>query len=87
MLGLLMGAGAAVAREWPPMCFGLPRWSSKSPVDIVSSCRSLRRSESQRLGSAAAKRLPIEEFVLDAPYSRFTETLRNVKALIDTARS
>src|SRR5262249_39134811 len=27
----------------------------------------------------------IEEFVLDAPYSRFTETLRNVKASIDNA--
>ena len=26
----------------------------------------------------------IEEFVVDAPYSRFTETLRNVKALIDS---
>ena len=29
----------------------------------------------------------IEEFVLDAPYSRFTETLRNLKALIDATQS
>ena len=27
----------------------------------------------------------IEEFVLDEPYSRFAETLRNIKALIDAA--
>jgi polysaccharide biosynthesis transport protein len=28
----------------------------------------------------------IEEFVLDAPFSRFTETLRNVKVLIGSAQ-
>jgi polysaccharide biosynthesis transport protein len=28
----------------------------------------------------------VEEFVLDAPYSRFTETLRNLKALISAAQ-
>jgi succinoglycan biosynthesis transport protein ExoP len=32
----------------------------------------------------SAKSIFIEEFVLDAPYSRFTETLRNLKALINT---
>jgi succinoglycan biosynthesis transport protein ExoP len=34
-----------------------------------------------------AKSRLIEEFVLDAPYSRFTETLRNIKALIDTGQN
>jgi succinoglycan biosynthesis transport protein ExoP len=30
--------------------------------------------------------MPLEEFVLDAPYSRFTETIRNVKALVTAAQ-
>ena len=33
-----------------------------------------------------AKSGPIEEYVLDAPYSRFTEALRGIKALIDANR-
>jgi succinoglycan biosynthesis transport protein ExoP len=38
------------------------------------------------LPQTPAKSIPIEEYVLDAPYSRFTETLRNLKALINTAQ-
>ena len=87
MLGLFLGAGAAVAREWAATCFGLPRWSSKSPVYIVLSYRWLRRTGSERLGSMAAPNSKlIEEFVLDAPYSRFTETFRNLKAWINAAQ-
>ena len=33
-----------------------------------------------------SKRTPLEEYVLDAPFSRFTESLRNVKASIGAAQ-
>jgi len=44
------------------------------------------RAKRKRTAWFRTKSKPIEEFVLDAPYSRFTETLRDVKALIGTAQ-
>ena len=38
------------------------------------------------LANSFAKSGPIEEYVLEAPYSRFTEALRGIKALIDANR-
>jgi polysaccharide biosynthesis transport protein len=76
MLGLFLGAGAAVGKEWVADVFRTPK-----AVEQVTGNKCVV------LPLAEAKSTPIEELVLDAPYSRFTEALRNVKAQIDTNRS
>ena len=87
MLGLFFGAGAVVAREWAVDVFRTPK-----AVEQVTSMHCVMlpmvRAKRQRAAGfwGGTRTLPLEEFVLDAPYSRFTETLRNVKALIDTAQ-
>ena len=86
MLGLFLGAGAAVAREWAADVFRTPK-----VVEQVTDlhCVILPMVKAKRERTAwfrSTKPMPIEEFVLDAPYSRFTETLRDVKALISTAQ-
>jgi polysaccharide biosynthesis transport protein len=73
MLGLFLGLGAALGREWLADVFRTTR-SVEQITD--KSCVILPR--------VAARSALVEEFVIDAPYSRFTETLRDVKALIDT---
>jgi succinoglycan biosynthesis transport protein ExoP len=72
MFGLFLGAGAAMGREWLADVFWTP-----AAVEQVTEmhCVALPMVESRgRL---------IEEHVLAAPYSRFAEALRNIKALID----
>src|SRR5882757_255945 len=76
MLGLFLGAGAAVGKEWVADVFRTPK-----AVEQVTGNKCVV------LPLAEAKSTPMEELVLDAPYSRFTEALRNVKAQIDTNRS
>lgn len=76
MLGLFLGAGAAVGKEWVADVFRTPK-----AVEQVTGNKCVV------LPLAGANSTPIEELVLDAPYSRFTEALRNVKAQIDTNRS
>jgi polysaccharide biosynthesis transport protein len=82
--GLFLGAGTAIAREWAAGVFRSPKG-----VEQVTNlhCLVLPKIKAKReeKGSLFAKPMPVEEFVLDAPYSRFTETLRGVKALIKTA--
>lgn len=75
MLGLFLGAGAAVGREWVADVLRTPK-----AVEQVTG------SKCVVLPQIEAKSTPMEEFVLDAPYSRFTEALRKVKAEIDTNR-
>lgn len=75
MLGLFLGAGAAVGKEWVADVLRTPK-----AVEQVTGTKCVV------LPLVAAKATPMEEFVLDAPYSRFTEALRNVKAQIDTNR-
>lgn len=76
MLGLFLGAGAAIGREWVADVFRTPK-----AVEQVTGNKCVV------LPLAEAKSTPIEELVLDAPYSRFTEALRKVKAEIDSNRS
>lgn len=76
MLGLFLGAGAAVGKEWVADVFRTPK-----AVEQVTGNKCVV------LPLVEAKSTPMEEFVLDAPYSRFTEALRNVKAQIDTNRN
>jgi polysaccharide biosynthesis transport protein len=72
---LLLGTGAAVGREWM--------------ADVLRTPKAVEQVTGKRcvvLPSIEAKSGPIEEYVLDAPYSRFTEALRGIKALIDANR-
>jgi polysaccharide biosynthesis transport protein len=96
VLGLFMGAGAAIARELSIdvfrtaddiekatgiQCLGLlpiVTGNRKRALSLHASTRS-RRTPSDATQS-------IEEFVLEAPYSRFAETLRNVNVAINTAQ-
>ena len=73
MFGLFLGVGAAVGREYVADVFRTPEAVEQATGLIAWCCR-----------WSEAKATPMEEFVLDAPYSRFTEALRNVKAQIDT---
>ena len=85
MLGLFLGAGAAVGREWLADVFRTPK-AVEQVTGIHSVVLPMVEAKQERAAwFRKTKRMPIEEFVLDAPYSRFTETLRNVKALIDAA--
>lgn len=79
MLGLLLGAGAAVSREWAAGVFRTPK-----EVEHATGirCDVLPMVTAGRGRTASL----VEEFVLEAPYARFTESLRNVKALIDDAQ-
>ena len=94
VLGLFMGAGAAMAREMT-----LDVFRTSNEVEQTTGIRCLgilpivtgNRKRTMWFG-AWTKSLRtgltegIEEFVLDAPYSRFTETLRHVKVSIDAAQ-
>jgi succinoglycan biosynthesis transport protein ExoP len=87
MVGLFLGAGAAVAREWAADVFRTPQ-----AVEEVTGmhCVILPVITSNRVQANAfddsKKSMLVEEFVLDAPFSRFTEELRSVKAWIGTAQ-
>lgn len=74
-LCLFLGIGAAVGREFL--------------ADVLRSPRAAEQVTGKKcvvLPTVAAKSGPIEEYVLEAPYSRFTEALRGIKALIDANR-
>jgi|SRR5215471_626468 len=85
MLGLFFGAGAAVAREWAADVFRTSK-IVEQVTDIRCVILPMVKAKRKRTAWFRTKSKPIEEFVLDAPYSRFTETLRDVKALISTAQ-
>jgi succinoglycan biosynthesis transport protein ExoP len=80
MLGLFLGTGAAIGREWTADVFRTPD-VVKQVTDI--NCLILPTVKTSPEQTGSTKAMFIEEFVLDAPYSRFTETLRNVKVLIN----
>jgi succinoglycan biosynthesis transport protein ExoP len=87
MLGLFLGAGAAMAREWAADVFRTPRLVEQvtdAHCVVLPSISPKREQSGSFLRGKQTK--PIEEFALDSPYSRFTETLRSVKALISAAQ-
>src|SRR5467141_2341250 len=87
MVGLFLGAGAAVAREWAADVFRTPQAVEEVtgiPCVVLPMVQPNR--ERTALFQGGAKSMLVEEFVLDAPFSRFTEELRNVKALINTGQ-
>ncbi len=75
--GMALGAGLAVGREWAADAFRTSKMVEQATniycVILPNITPSSRRT--------------IKEFVLDAPYSRFTESLRNIKALISGSQS
>ncbi|TKV78250.1 hypothetical protein FDV58_27270 [Bradyrhizobium elkanii] len=73
-LGLFLGIGSAFGREWMADVFRTPK-----AVEQVTETRCIG------LPFVYAGQLPIEEHVLAAPFSRFAEGLRNVKAMLDRA--
>src|SRR5262249_53495377 len=86
MLGLFLGAGDAVAKEWALDVFRTPNAVKQvTGIDcLVLPLVSAAQKETALLNGSAPH--PIEEYVLEKPYSRFAETLRCVKALISTAQ-
>ena len=76
MFGLFLGVGAAVGREYVADVF-----RTRAAVEQVTGTHCVV------LPMVTSKALPIEEYVLEVPYSRFTETLRIVKALLDSVPS
>jgi succinoglycan biosynthesis transport protein ExoP len=86
LFGLFFGAGAVVAKEWAAGVFRTPKVVEQVtdiPCVILPTVKLSR--EQTALLPDNRRSMIIEEYVLEAPYSRFTETLRHVKALINTA--
>ena len=87
VIGLLFGAGGAIAKE---LAAGVFRTSEQVKKATGLNCFNLPTVEvsgpQSSLSQASADWIVLEEFVLDAPYSRFTESFRNIKALLDNAR-
>ena len=84
MLGLFLGVGAAVGREWMADVFRSPNVVEQATGIHAVVLPMVKAKYEKKAWFSRAKRTPTE-FVLDAPYSRFTETLRNVRTLIDVA--
>jgi succinoglycan biosynthesis transport protein ExoP len=95
VLGLFMGAAAAIARERMADVFRTPNGVEQATgvrcLGILPIVMANRKRTPWFCGKKSVLTSPdttecIEEFVLDAPYSRFAETLRNVKVLLDVAK-
>jgi succinoglycan biosynthesis transport protein ExoP len=86
VLGLLLGAAAALARDLGGGAFRTPG-QVKTVADIY--CGIMPAVEARRgtipLFTRGTRPGMIEEYVLDAPYSRFAETIRGIKVLVDAA--
>ena len=75
LLGLLLGCGLVLGREWLADVFRTPK-----------ALEQLSDKKCVVLPKIETKSTLLEEFVLDEPYSRFAEALRNLKALIDATQ-
>jgi succinoglycan biosynthesis transport protein ExoP len=75
MFGLLSGMGLALAREWAADVFRTPEQVRRATgVYCVT------------LPTARRRRADLHEYVLDAPFSRFAETIRNIRALTQSSQ-
>jgi len=96
LLGLFAGAGAAIAKEMTTRVFRTPNEVEQATglhclgilPDVAANDRPPLwfRPVAKLTHKGAATNVCLEEFVLDAPHSRFTETLRSLKALISAAQ-
>jgi polysaccharide biosynthesis transport protein len=80
-LGLFLSAGSLLAREWIAGVFRSPKLAERL-TGLYCVVLPRVKAKHQRKSMLGTKRMPVEEYVIDAPYSRFTETLRDIKALI-----
>jgi succinoglycan biosynthesis transport protein ExoP len=85
MVGLLLGGGAALATELGGNTFRTPGQVRSAMRVYCGVAPAVRRRTERSADRAAARRTDLEEYVLDAPFSRFAETLRNVKVLVTNA--
>jgi len=85
VLGLFFGAGIAVGGELAAGVFRTPKLVEQVTGIhcVVLPMISAKQEKTHWLGRKRA--LPLEEFVLDAPYSRFAEALRHVKTVVAAA--
>ena len=84
--GLFLGAGLVVGKEWMADVFRTPEAVTRATgIHSVVLPVAVKTAPQPHAGRADGKQSSIEEFVLDEPYSRFTETLRSVKAMINAA--
>jgi succinoglycan biosynthesis transport protein ExoP len=86
VLGLLLGAGAALARDLSGSPLRTPR-QVRNLTDIYCGIMPAVQTHAKQIPLFARDTRPgtIEEYVLDAPYSRFAETVRSIKVLVDAA--
>ncbi len=83
LLGLALGIGGALGKEWSADVFRNPR-SIEDATDIHCSMLPLVTRVKNIKGSS---QFSLEEYVLDAPFSRFSENLRTVKTAIFASKS
>lgn len=74
MFGLLSGAALAVGREWLASVFRTPSQVRQATGMYCAVLPTIEANPKARGG--------IRDYVLDAPYTRFTETIRNVRAML-----
>jgi succinoglycan biosynthesis transport protein ExoP len=87
LVGLFLGAGAAVGREWAADVFRTPKAvEAVAGVRCVILPRVNPTTERNAFFGISTESALIEEFVIDAPFSRFAETLRDLKAMISIAQ-
>jgi polysaccharide biosynthesis transport protein len=86
VLGLVLGAALALAREWFADVFRSVDQVKKAAniYAVVMPTVQPKRTGWLALRGQARSRA-VDEYVLDAPQSRGTETIRNVRSLINTA--
>ncbi len=87
VIGLLFGAGGAIGKELAAGVFRTPEQVKKA-TGLSCFCVPIIEVSALQPGSmqASTDLVVLEEFVLDAPYSRFTESFRNIKASLEIAR-
>lgn len=96
VLGLFLGTGVAIERELTADVFRTPSEVAQTTgirclgiLPVVTTNRTpalwFRRSTKTRR-TTSDRTEGIEEYVLEAPHSRFTETLRNLKVSINSAQ-
>ena len=85
--GLFLGAGAVIGKEWVADVFRTPHAVTRATgIHSVVLPFAVETVERARAARTDGKPSSIEEFVLDQPYSRFAETLRSVKAMINATQ-
>ncbi|MDN3274177.1 GNVR domain-containing protein [Frankia sp. RB7] len=88
--GLCLGFGAAFARELLSDVLRTPGEAEEELgvkcLGVLPEIRLARKALSSPGGAGATEASPASRYVLDHPFSRFAETLRNIKVSVDVAR-